>query len=70
MLNVSNPDVFSGQDQIDERDQGGPDTGRNEKIVGVDIVHGISFLSSHLSFVHGWNGNAVRQFTLRGFSLR
>jgi hypothetical protein len=41
VLNVSDPDVFSGEDQIDERDQGSPDTGRNEKIVGVDIVHGI-----------------------------
>lgn len=51
VLNVSSPDVFSGQDQIDERDQGGPDTGRNEKIVGVDIVHGIEQWIGFLS--HG-----------------
>jgi hypothetical protein len=38
---VSDADIPSGQYQIDECDQGGSDTGRNEKIVGVDIVHGI-----------------------------
>jgi hypothetical protein len=38
---VSDADIASGQDQINERDQGGSDTGRNEEIVGVDIVHGI-----------------------------
>jgi hypothetical protein len=73
LLNVSDPDVFSGQDQIDERNQGGPDTGRNEKIVGVDIVHGIEqwiVFSAIDPFYGGWNGNAVRQFTIRRVSLR